>query len=466
MPHIQPFNQAQIQTTMRQADIPGLTAASIQQGVISEQLTLGTMHQTTATPVTETTVFGAASLSKPVFAYLVLKLMQRHENLTEFNLDTPLSSILSLRHLNLDGLLFNKADLPAAEKITARMVLSHSTGFPLSHNPEQGPFRLQFEPGTAYGYSGISFIYLQQVIEKLTASNLQTLAEEHVFKNMPHSRFCVDPDKPLEACAANSLYTTASDYALFVHDWMHDPDMQEAFVPQINLINDKMTIGNKVSEQNLSHVAWGLGVGLELNDAGQPISAYHSGDMNMWRTWVGMNLEEKTAVVYFSNATNGHILAEQMITPNVNLEHASPYFFTRFDFAKSIDELRTDWQTNPSFGLAGPSFTEKLWCKLQEEAKEELDFTGEKLCQYLASQTSPSTGSATDLGIQLLAYVEQNDFDRFSTWVAEFNLDSHQIKNITVIEQLPCTSPPKETTPSEPTAMLDAASEPNSTPKI
>lgn len=37
MPHIQPFNQAQIQTTMRQADIPGLTAASIQQGVISEQ---------------------------------------------------------------------------------------------------------------------------------------------------------------------------------------------------------------------------------------------------------------------------------------------------------------------------------------------------------------------------------------------------------------------------------------------
>ncbi len=395
------------------------------------------------------TVFGAASLSKPIFAYLVQKLIQANAtkqaepgtgkfnldkfNLKQFDLDTPLFHILPLEEFEIDGMQFDMSDKSAvssAKALTARMVLSHTTG--LAH----GGMNFQFIPNPEeknpkekmHGYSNVGIIYLQQVIEKLTAANLETLAKSHVFHadvcNMTHSTYEPSkvyhsvlptekeplfdeikpgqivvrqkdehltaywlengkmvhrsfPEKEVSAivellppvgkssnnldlikaitfqykckepkpCAANTLRTTAEDYAKFVKHLINDNSIENPFAPHAFMTRDRGLAGaigiarDKIPEPILNHVAWGLGWGLQTNEKGEVITAYHSGDMNDCRAWVAINLKDKSAVVFFANSHNGHILAEQIVSSKIQIDLASNYFFSKWGFARNLDEL-------------------------------------------------------------------------------------------------------------------------------
>src|SRR3954471_3019576 len=115
-------------------------------------------------PVEHDTIFAAASLTKPVFAAGVMTLVDDGA----LELDRPLSEYLPEPYL---------ADDERAASITARMVLSHTTGFPNWRqgsddrvHPSRGPLHLRWPPGTRWGYSGEGFAYLQQVVEQLCAA--------------------------------------------------------------------------------------------------------------------------------------------------------------------------------------------------------------------------------------------------------------------------------------------------------
>ncbi|KTD08523.1 hypothetical protein [Legionella jamestowniensis] len=64
--------------------------------------------------------------------------------------------------------------------------------------------------------------YLPKILEEVAkrghTSNLEVLARKYIFEplHMNHTSFGKNP------CAANSLSTTAEDYALFVQAWMND----------------------------------------------------------------------------------------------------------------------------------------------------------------------------------------------------------------------------------------------------
>ena len=414
-----PIDSQSIQAVMKKAHIPGVSIASVNANGMVSSTVFGTTNAQSEplADVTPETRFGAASLSKPVFAYLVLKLIEANATGTAFDLDTPLHHILRLDELHIEGVkpfdpecgllaipllptpdesrqyatsqyiltdsgLFyyskindelssiklnesqletlrarfsdNKSidklsgseycditSITGHNALTARMVLSHQTG--LKH----GELKFQFEPNDGHGYSNMAILYLQKIIEKLTATNLEVLAKKHVFDplQMNYSRFIANKSQPSETYATNGLKTTASDYARFVSAWMHDDALQEAFVPQVFMTEDKGKTGaigiakGSIPDADLEHVAWGLGLGLQTDANGKVTTAYHSGDMNESRAWVAMNLEDKTATVYFANAHNGHVLAEQIIPPTIKLEHASNYFFPKWGFAKNVDEL-------------------------------------------------------------------------------------------------------------------------------
>ncbi|HAU1654679.1 TPA: beta-lactamase family protein [Legionella pneumophila] len=311
------------------------------------------------TEVKPDTVFGAASLSKPLFAYLVQKLVQANasntsqtsydqfilpDTLKSFDLDTPLFHILPLEEFNIDGMTFDLSDesvVALSKALTARMVLSHTSG--LAH----GEMKFQFLPNSQekeHGYSNVGIIYLQQVIEKLTGSDLETLAQKHVFQpcGMVHSTYGPKP------CAANSLWTTAGDYANFVKHLIHDSTIENPFVPHTYMTKDKGLAGaigiakGNIPDTILQRVAWGLGWGLQTNDEGKAITAYHSGDMNDYRAWVIIDLQDKdkkNAVVFFANSHNGHILAEQIIPKTMRMEEAANYFFAKWGFARNWAEL-------------------------------------------------------------------------------------------------------------------------------
>ena len=127
----------------------------------------------TAGPVTNRTIFEAASLSKVVFAYAVLKLVDRGV----MDLDQPLVRYITLPEIK-DKFSADVVEDPRLKKITARMVLSHSCGFP---NWRQGELKILFEPGEKFSYSGEGFVFLQRVVEKLTGETLQDFMKREVF---------------------------------------------------------------------------------------------------------------------------------------------------------------------------------------------------------------------------------------------------------------------------------------------
>ena len=262
-------------------------------------------------------------------------------------------------------------DVERAKDITARMVLSHSSGI-----NDFGDSGLLFNPGTEYEYSGKGMVYLQKILEKQTGKSLEILAQEEVFNpiGMTHSSYMPPDPRPKPhymehtisstakiveklqpslkgPIAANSLRTTATDYAKLMSAWMDDPSelMQSAFTPQppqINLTKDRWARDVGVDETDCSHLAWGLGVGLELNDVGRPVRAFHTGDMDQWRGWCAMNLERDKphggeAIVYFTNGrhhkdANGHVLADVIVAPKIDLPHAQRWFFQKFGFARDV----------------------------------------------------------------------------------------------------------------------------------
>src|SRR5688572_28712783 len=110
------------------------------------------------------TIFAAASLTKPVFAAGVMALVDDGT----LELDRPLGEYLPEPYLAADD---------RTASITARMVLSHTTGFPNWRegsddrvHPSRGAPRLRWPPGTRWGYSGEGFSYLQHVVEQLCAA--------------------------------------------------------------------------------------------------------------------------------------------------------------------------------------------------------------------------------------------------------------------------------------------------------
>src|SRR3954447_5769258 len=106
-----------IPALMRVSGIPGLSMAVVQNGRVVWARAFGTVNDSARTPLDTETIFEAASLSKPVFAYIVLRLVDRGQ----FDLDRPLLEMLPYPRL---------ADDKRSRRITGRMVLSHGTGLP------------------------------------------------------------------------------------------------------------------------------------------------------------------------------------------------------------------------------------------------------------------------------------------------------------------------------------------------
>lgn len=390
MPEITGIDRELIASTMQSAHIPGVSIAYVDGETHTLSTTTIGTTDTRDSPFVHTvhpdTVFGAASLSKPVFAYLVLKLidqgmLSRSGEPAASGLDRPLHEILPLEEFfRGHGEQLNKKDIERAKSITPRMLLSHSSGL-----GERAA--LVFNPSTEYAYSGTGLVYLQEVIERVTGKSLEKLAQKHVFQplGMTHSSFLspgsfLPPDRPGYMAhtisshvkskkykapnAAHSLHTTASDYATLMTSWMQDtsPIMKQAFEPQISLTTDRQKLPGEtkaaaryVRQEIKERLAWGLGIGLELDEHDKAVKAFHTGDMNQFRAQMALDLEKKSCVVYFSNANddkqaNGHVLAPQIITPVIPINYAHTWFYSKFPFAWKAEQLPTE-KRQLAFGL-------------------------------------------------------------------------------------------------------------------
>ncbi|MGC4052088.1 MAG: serine hydrolase domain-containing protein [Paludibaculum sp.] len=162
---------AQVRRILNRTHANGLALAVIDHGKVAYTQTYGNRNAK-GDPLTPDTVMYGASLTKTVFAYTVMQLVDQGK----LNLDTPIKNYLDrpLPAFGPDPVFPDKygpykdlADDPRWEKITPRMALTHSTGFAnfFFLEPDQ-KLRIHNEPGSRYSYSGEGLILLQSVIER------------------------------------------------------------------------------------------------------------------------------------------------------------------------------------------------------------------------------------------------------------------------------------------------------------
>lgn len=422
--------------------------------------------------VEKDSVFGAASLSKPVFAYLVLKLIEAGKltlDMKGLNDILPFKNFCDQQGFKWKkGQEINEEDIARINALTPAMILSHKTGFDLNNWTNE--VNHQFEPGQEYyRYSGLPLFYLQKVIEKLHepqlalmpdnhssfeenklyisikppslrytiiditgvgisgtvdlkalncdlqeitdiqelnpylskileevakrghTSNLEVLAKKYVFEplHMNHSSF---GEKP---CAANSLSTTAEDYARFVQAWMCDEKLQYAFQPQISMTEDPWAQEVVPDKKNLKYVAECLGFQLEVDENGKPLTAFKTGDMGPWRGWVAIDLNEdpmkRRATVYFAKGPepdgNGHILAEALMD-GYQLKHGLYWFKEKYGFATGLEK---DWESSQKVRCArGMGYQDKSpgLPKPEKEVTEPIDST-QKMFELMPPKQEP-----------------------------------------------------------------------------
>jgi len=160
-----------LKTQMDSLGIPGMSIAIINDAKIVYHRALGVTNVDTKEKVTDETIFDAGSMGKPLFAYLVMKMVEKEI----LNLDQPLYT-----HLPYPDIAYDER----YKLITARMVLCHTSGFPnWRWFNKDNKIDLKFTPGTAWEYSGEGYEYLANVLAHLNnipKNGLQDLFEKEV----------------------------------------------------------------------------------------------------------------------------------------------------------------------------------------------------------------------------------------------------------------------------------------------
>ena len=342
------------------ASVPGLSLGVIEDGRVWTR-GFGRAVEEPAQDTSPETVFEAASLGKPLFAYAVLRLVDAGV----LNLDRPLYDYLPLADANN----------PRMKRVTIRHVLSHTTGL-ANWRQVPGPLEPSEDPGRHFSYSGEAYVYLQWVVETVTGKPFGRVMKEQVLDplGMKHSSYVWLPEfetrmaagydgrenrldvlsaigrRTLEIAnqwhvalsewrmeeslratslvnpawpalplyvvpnAATSLLTTVSDYTRFLSR-MVAGDGQAG----LELSPATLRAMSTPAVQLNSALYWGLGWGIQRDEHGEVL--WHWGANNSFRNFVIADVANRRAVVVFTNSENGPRLYERVIVSVTGHDH-------------------------------------------------------------------------------------------------------------------------------------------------
>jgi CubicO group peptidase (beta-lactamase class C family) len=316
---------------MAEHHVPGVAIALIRDRKLAWSKGYGARAAGSMEAITPDTVFEAASMSKPIFALLAMQLVDGKR----LDLDRPLVEY---------GPELLVPDAPAKRLVTARMVLSHTSGYPNwrpGGEEREGPLQLLFHPGARFSYSGEGIFYLQRRVELITGLPLDRLAQRNLFGplGLRHSDFGWTPElgarqatghgddgaalprsKYLHPNAAYSLYTTAEDYARLLVEVLKAERGESSLLSRAGvqeMLRHQVAVGTREPLERPGTaqgqgVYWGLG--WSLNATAQGDIAHHSGaNRTGFRCFSQFSPARGTGLVILTNGTQGGELWTRLV---------------------------------------------------------------------------------------------------------------------------------------------------------
>lgn len=253
-------------------EIPGASLSIIKDNKIIYTQEYGVTNTNTKKTISPKTLFEAGSITKLVFAFAVMRLYERGE----IDLDKPIYEYLPSKEIDDDRY----------KLMTTRHILSHQSG--MSNWPkkdENGKFKLNFIPGTQYGYSGKAYEYLKEVIETITSKSIDVILQEEVLKPLQIENMYFKINEKIERYGANghkkyipsdiflsestmvsySLQSESSSLAKFALALYQRKGLKKETYDEMFKVHSIRNDGTK----------WGLGVRIE--DTKDGVSYGHSG---------------------------------------------------------------------------------------------------------------------------------------------------------------------------------------------
>ena len=358
---------------MQALGVPGIGIAVVDAGVLAWSRSFGIADAANGLAVDDATLWEAASLSKPVFAYGVMQLVDRGE----LALDATLVAYARPDYLGSS---------PWQQRITVRDVLRHTTGLPnWRKDPANEALVPVVAPGTRIDYSGEAFVWLQLAVEAITGESLDQTMRRLMFApaGMRDSSYGWDAalaarsvhghgvpgdapagrppqglreawdaalpiagrwSKPLStwryadaaralplartharpgvlhwpsdilANAAASLRCTVQDYARFMALMVHARPAWWEIRPETRkaMLTPQIALPRRWTEK-------GLGWNIEATRLG-PVM-YHSGsNAGVFKTFAVGDAASQRALVVMTNAANGHLLYRRVVRAATGLD--------------------------------------------------------------------------------------------------------------------------------------------------
>jgi len=342
--------------------VPGISMGLVAQGRITWQHHAGQTDEAGAPPG-PATIWKAASLSKQVSGYAALRLIDAGL----LDLDRPLAVYLG-----------EAAPADArARQITARHVLTHSSGLP--NWRRTADIVPAFAPGSAFLYSGEGYFLLARAIERITGIGFEAYMQQAVLKPLgmvsstylsrhdlavrlapghrwegtrwddrswrdrahqsmvatalPEAQWTLDriaraiapasganpgvPPLPGETYYPNpamSLMTTVADYLLLLSRFLTPKDDRLDLSPRLRAMVAQPAI--RVN----SAISWGLGWGVETA-GGAPYLFQHGALAGANTSFALLHPPSQTGIAMFANHSNGHRVIDRVLRAATGREH-------------------------------------------------------------------------------------------------------------------------------------------------
>jgi CubicO group peptidase (beta-lactamase class C family) len=348
----------------------GAAIALIQNGEVVWMKGYGFADKEKGIKVTPNTVFQAASISKPVTAWAIMKLVEDGK----LNLDAPVENYLTRWHLPSSEFDVNG--------VTIRRLLSHTAGLSLGGYPGYHPgdkiptleeslsgknssnveVRIIKEPGYEFDYSGGGYTLLSLLIEEVTGVLFEDYMHREILQplGMINSSYLwADPLKELTASGYNrkreplpnylfsgkgsaSLFTTASDLANYVAAALPGPNGEagrKILSPETVALMCT-TVAQTVGDISLFFDGMGLGYFINTYKDGTKLVA-HTGSNRGWRNILALSPKTGDGIVILTNSNNGRnayvkILEQWSISITGKTPKMCVFFNTTFHISRAI----------------------------------------------------------------------------------------------------------------------------------